>query len=226
MPEMQENAAPRKPERKRAEKEKSRRNDVRTRILAFVIVLFGTYIVFSLFIAGMIYYSFNDTAKNTEIYSVRVVYDETTLHTINAQTANNEYGLYIPFSYLSEICSFGIAGDGEDVTMFLIGTDNRIKFRKNSSLIVINDNAIRISAPLLARESDGEFLIPVILIENYINGINVRYDKDKMICYISSEGPKAAVSLKLLLPEEMEPAYFPESYKTYQPYESQSSATP
>ncbi|MBP5155699.1 MAG: hypothetical protein J6252_03870, partial [Clostridia bacterium] len=122
---MQENRAPRKPEDRRAEKEKSRKSDVGTRILAFVIVLLGSYIVFSLFIAGIIYYSFNDTAKNTEIYSVRVVYDETTLHTINAQTANNEYGLYIPFSYLSEICSFGIAGDGEDITMFLIGTDNR-----------------------------------------------------------------------------------------------------
>ena len=226
LPEKPENAAPRRHAAKSGEKEEVRRNDAGTKILAFVIVLLGFYVVISLFIAGFVYYSFNDTAKNTEIYSVRVVYDENTLHSINAQTANNEYGLYIPFSYLSELCPFGIAGDGDDVTMFLIGSDNRIRFRRNSSLIVINDNPIRISAPLLTRESDGEFLIPIVLIENYINGIDVKYDKDKMICYINAEGPKADVSLKLLLPEEMQPAYFPESYKTYKPDESSEPDIP
>ncbi|MBO4276931.1 MAG: hypothetical protein J5793_01555 [Clostridia bacterium] len=217
MAENREGTAKRLPAGKKTEP--ARNSETGTKILAFVIVLLIAYVGIILFIAGIIYYSYNDTAKNTEIYSVRVVYDETTLHTLSAQAANNEYGLYVPFSYLSEICSFGIAGDGDDVTMFLIGTDNRIQFRKNSSLIVINDNPIRISAPLLCRESDGEYLIPVLLIENYINGIDVTYDRDKMICYVYSSGAKSDVSLKLLLPEEMQPAYFPESYKTYQQYE-------
>ena len=220
MPERSEKTAPVENAKKPVDKETARKNETATKILAFVIVLLIAYAVIMLLIVGWVYYTYNDTAKNTEIYSVRVVYDDNTLHTINAQTANNEYGLYVPFSYLSEICAFGIAGDGEDVTMFIIGTDNRIQFRKNSSLIVINDNPIRISAPLLTRESDGEFLIPVVLLENYMNGIDVYYDRDKMICYISSGAEKTDVALKLLLPEEMEPAYFPESYKTYQPYET------
>lgn len=205
------------------DKERARKNDAGSKILAFVIVLLGFYAGLILLIAGFIFYSFNDTAKNTDIYSIRVVYDETTLHSITAANANNEYGLYVPFEYLTEIGAFGLAGDGDEVSLFIIGTDNRIQCTKNSSLIVINDNPVRISAPLLSRESDGEFLIPVVLLENYINGIDVRYDNDRMICYISTGSGKTDVALKMLLPEEMQKANFPESYKTYTP--STSSET-
>ena len=198
---------------KKAAKKRRRRRNKFAQIMAVLIVFLAFYLAISLFIALSIYYSFNTTAKNTEIYSLNVVYDETVLYKMEAQEANNEYGLYIPFSYLSEIGAFGIAGDGEDVTLFLIGTDNRIECTKNSSLVVINDNPIRISAPILYQEN--EYLIPIVLVENYINGIDVLYDDEKMVCSVSSDLGKADVELKLLLPEDMNGAYFPDEYKYY-----------
>ncbi len=198
---------------KKAAKKRRRRRNKFAQIMAVLIVFLAFYLAISLFIVLSIYYSFNTTAKNTEIYSLNVVYDETVLYKMDAQEANNEYGLYIPFSYLSEIGAFGIAGDGEDITLFLIGTDNRIECTKNSSLVVINDNPIRISAPILYEEN--EYLIPIVLVENYINGIDVLYDDEKMVCSVSSDLGKADVELKLLLPEDMDGAYFPDEYKYY-----------
>ncbi len=198
---------------KKAAKKRRRSSGAFTQILAILIVFLAFYLVISLFIAGLIYYSFNSTAENTEIYSLNVVYDETVLHKMDAETANNEYGLYLPFNYLSEIGAFGLAGDGDDITIFLIGSDNRIECTKNSSLIVINDNPIRISAPILYE--NGDYLIPVVLIENYINGIDVIYDNEKMICKISKDVGKTNIALRLLLPEDMDNAYFPDSYKYY-----------
>ncbi len=198
---------------KKAAKKRRRSSGAFTQILAVLILFLAFYLIITLFIAGLIYYSFNTTAKNTEIYSLNVVYDETTLHKMAAEDANNEYGLYIPFSYLSEIGAFGLAGDGDEVTLFLIGTDNRIECTKNSSLIVINDNPIRISAPILYE--NGEYLIPVMLLENYVNGINITYDDEKMTCSVSSDAGKTDIALKLLLPESIKSAYFPESYKYY-----------
>ena len=198
---------------KKAAKKRRRSSGAFTQILAILIVFLAFYLVISLFVAGLIFYSFNSTAENTEIYSLNVVYDETVLYKMDAETANNEYGLYLPFSYLSEIGAFGLAGDGDAVTIFLIGSDNRIECTKNSSLIVINDNPIRISAPILYE--NGDYLIPVVLIENYINGIDVIYDNEKMICKVSKDVGKTDIALKLLLPEDMENAYFPDSYKYY-----------
>ena len=198
---------------KKSAKKRRRSSGAFTQILAVLIVFLAFYLAISLFIAGSIYYSFNSTAKNTEIYSLNVVYDETVLHKMAAQDANNEYGLYIPFSYLSEIGAFGLAGDGNDVTLFLIGSDNRIECTKNSSLVVINDNPIRISAPILYE--NGEYLIPITLLENYVNGIDIAYDDEKMVCSVVSDAGKSDIALKLFLPESMQAAYFPESYKYY-----------
>ena len=198
---------------KKAAKKRRRRSSAASSILAVLIVFLAFYLVISLFIAGLILYSFNSTAENTEIYSLNVIYDETVVYKADAQTVNNEYGLYVPFSYLSDIANIGLAGDGDDVTLFLIGTDNRIECTKNSSLIVINDNPIRISAPVLYENSD--YLIPIVLIENYINGIDVNYDDEKMICQVINDIGKSDIELKLHLPEDMEAAYFPDSYKDY-----------
>ena len=199
-------------ERQKAAK-KRRRKATFSSVMAVLILFLAFYAVLSLLIAGMVLYSFHSTADSDEFYSISVIYDENELYEIDSDDANNEYGLYIPFEYLAEISSFGLAGDGDDITLFLIGTDNRIKCTKNSSLVVINDNPIRISSPILYE--DGDYLIPVVLLENYINGIDVTYDREEMVCSISSDLSKSDVTLKLLLPEEMEAAYFPESYKYY-----------
>lgn len=209
---MNETAPAAKPQAKKARPAGKKRAALGN-ALAVLIVFIAFYLIILLFAAGTIYYSFKGTAKNTEIYSVRLVYDEKVLHKLTAEAANNEYGLYIPFSYLTEIGSFGLAADGDDVTLFIIGTDNRIRCAKNSSLIIINDNPIRISAPILY--GDDDYLIPMVLIENYITGINVEYDEKLMTCSVSAAIGKTNVALKLLLPEEMKPATFPDSYKYY-----------
>lgn len=198
---------------KKAAKKRRRRKNKFAQIMAVLIVFLAFYLAISLFIALSIYYSFNNTIENTDIYSLNVAYDKTVLHKQEAQEANNEYGLYIPFSYLAEIGAFGLAGDGDDVTLFIIGTDNRIECTKNSSLVVINDNPIRISAPVL--HQDGEYLFPIVLVENYINGIDVSYNDEEMICLVSSKLGKTNIELKLLLPEDMKGAYFPDEYKYY-----------
>ncbi len=191
----------------------SSRSDSLSQGAVYLILFLAFYIIITLLAAGLIYYSFNETEEDVDLYAVKVVYDEKTLHSLPASAVNNEYGLYVPFSYLTEICSFGLAGDGDDVTIFIIGTDSRIECTKNSSLIVINDNPIRISAPILFQ--DSEYLIPVVMLDNYINGIDVSYDEEKMLCTLSSSLGKTDISLKLQLPEEMEQAYFPDSYKEY-----------
>lgn len=189
------------------------RSESLSRGAMYLIVFLAFYIILTLLVAGLVYYSFNEDTDSVDLYSVKVVYDEKTLYSLPASSVNNEYGLYVPFSYLTEICSFGLAGDGDNVTVFIIGTDSRIECTKNSSLIIINDNPIRISAPILYENS--EYLIPVVLLDNYINGIDVTYDNEEMLCTLSSSLGKTDVSLKLQLPEEMEAAYFPDSYKEY-----------
>ncbi len=201
-------------QKKKAKKAKKRIKTGRfTSVLAVLIVFLAFYLGITLFIGGLIVYSFNDTAENTEIYSLNVVYDEKTLHKISAENANNEFGLYVPFSYLTEIGAFGMAGDGDEITMFIVGTENRIECTVNSSLIIINDNPVRISAPLLYE--DGEYLVPIVLLENYINGIDVTYDNQKMVCNISSDIGKSDIELKLLLPEALEAGNFRDEDKYY-----------
>ena len=192
-------------------------------VFAAIFLFLAFTALISLLLAGLVLYSFYNTSDSDDDYGIKVIYGDHKLHELKAEYANNEYGLYIPFEYLSEISSFGLAGEGDDIALFLIGSDNRIKCTKNSSLVVINDNPIRISAPILY--ADGDYLIPVSLIENYINGIDLTYDKEEMICTISSDLSKTNVSLKLLLPEAMSNAYFPESYKYYD-FGDTSEATP
>ncbi len=181
--------------------------------LAVLIVFLAFYLAITLFIGGLIIYSFNDTAKNTEIYSLNVVFDDRIVHKQSAAKANNEYGLYVPFSYLQEIGTFGIAGDGDEATLFIVGTDNRIECTINSSLMIINDNPVRISAPLLYEE--GDYLIPIVLFENYINGIEINYDDKKMVCSLVSDADRSDIELKLLLPEALAAGNFRDEDKYY-----------
>ncbi len=199
--------------RKSVRKKKRKNSGALSQLAAVLILFLAVYLVFSLFVAGMVIYSFYDTTEANEIYGINILQNNKKIHSLKADEANNEYGLYVPFNYLSEIASFGLAGDGDNVTLFLIGSENRIECQKNSSLIIINGNPIRIQSPILFE--DGEYLIPVSMLEKYINGINIEYDNENMICKISSEIEKSDIALKLLLPEGMKNAYFPESYKYY-----------
>ncbi len=202
-----------KSQKKKPKRRKS--NGRASQVLAVLVVFLAFYAVLTLFVAGLILYSFYDTSDNTEIYSLSIVFDEKQISSLKAEQANNEYGLYVPFSNLAEIGAFGLAGDGDEFSMFIIGTDNRIEGSINSSLVIINDNPVRISAPIVYDKELEEYMIPIVLIENYINGIEVTYDDEKMVCKVSSDKSKTNVALKLLLPQGMQNAYFPDSFKYY-----------
>jgi len=194
--------------------QRKRRRRINFSSLAAVLILFlATYLILSLLVVAFIWYSYNSGGESDDIYSVKIVYDENVLHKLSTSKANNEYGLYIPFEYLAEISSFGLAGNGDSMTLFIIGTENRIECTKNSSLVVINDNPVRISSPILYE--NGDYLIPVTLIENYVNGIAVNYDNEDMVCTLEVGLSKSDIELNLLLPDPMDAAYFPDSYKYY-----------
>jgi len=207
----------------RQDRIKKRRKAARAQLLAVLIVFLAFYLLFSLFIGAWILYSFKNSDDSSEIYALHVVYDEHTLHKLKAKDVNTDYGLYIPFEYLSEIGSFGISGDGDSARLFIIGTDNMIELTKNSSLVIINGNPVRISAPVLFEEND--YLLPVVLVENFITGIDVSYDDKKMICRVSSDVRKSDVAFKLALPEPHPiPDYFTDEDRYY-PIQNESDTS-
>ena len=98
--------------------------------------------------------------------------------------------------------------------------DNFLSVRE--AIKIFNTNALGgrkiphgVSNPVFHKNENGDYLIPIVLIENYINGIDVVYDDEEMICKVINDIGKSDIELTLHLPEEMEKADFPDSYKDY-----------
>ncbi|PKM63191.1 MAG: hypothetical protein CVU97_01265 [Firmicutes bacterium HGW-Firmicutes-21] len=181
------------------------------RIIAVLILLLTLYIVISLLIAGFIYFSFNKVSNNTQLYSLQLKYDGKRVHSFETTEVNNSYGLYVPFGKLSEICELSIVGDSETVIIIIRPNGGSIVCKNNSSLVYINDNSVRLSSPILFGSDD--YLIPVELVKTYMIGIDITYDDDNMICVISRNADDENITLKMLLPTELDKTYFPDSYK-------------
>jgi len=184
------------------------------RIISVLILFLTLYALINLLVAGFVYFSFNRQAKEAQIYSLRLNYDGKRMYSHDAASVNNAYGLYVPFGELSELCDLSIVGDSEAVVILLGANGDGIECRSNSSLIFINDSAVRLSAPVLFGSDD--FLIPVELVQTYIIGVDVTYDDKEKLCVISREADGTKLSLKMLQPTELEKTYFPEEYKVYQ----------
>lgn len=176
-------------------------------LLAILFVAAIIYVVAVLIIAFFIWYSFGTLPENTTLYSLRVFDSdgETRIASYSVEEANNRYGLYVPYSALASRCSFGVAGDSEQVTLYLpdaAGGTGSILCNRDSSLVEINGSSVRLSAPVLFEGDD--YLLPISLFESCLSGLDVSYDDEKQICSLTVPA-KPAFSLKLHRPEPASP---------------------
>ena len=180
------NGPARKPNRKRSLSAGERRGA--QLLLAILTVALVLYVIAVLIIAVFLWYSFGTTPKNTALYELQLLESDgkTKVKTYSVNQANNRYGLYIPYSVLAGPCSFGVAGDGEQVTLFLPGADGEtgsIQCSRDSSLVRVNGTPVRLAAPILFEGDD--YLLPVSLLENYVTGLTVQYDKEEKVCTVT-----------------------------------------
>lgn len=176
-------------------------------LLAILFVAALTYLVLMLIIALLIWYSFGTLSENTTLYALRVLDSdgETRIASYSVEEANNRYGLYVPYSVLAPFCDFGVAGDSEQITIYLPdagGSTGSIRCNRDSSLVEINGSSVRLSCPILFEGDD--YLIPVSLFESYLSGLNITYDGEKQLCTLTVPA-KPVFSLKLHRPEPAEP---------------------
>lgn len=175
-------------------------------LLAILLVALTIYLAAVLIIAFFIWYSFGTLSENTTLYALRVLESdgETRIASYSVEQANNRYGLYVPYSVLAPVCSFGVAGDSEQVTLYMPdagGSTGSILCNRDSSLVEINGSSVRLPAPVLFEGND--FLLPVSLFETYLSGLDVAYDSETQICTLTVPATPA-FSLKLHRPEPAE----------------------
>ena len=196
---------PQKPKQKRSLSAGEKRGA--QMLLAILFVAAVIYVVIVLIIALFIWYSFGTLSENTTLYSLRVMDSdgETRIASYSVDEANNRYGLYVPYSVIAPYCNFGVAGDSEQVTLYLPdagGVTGSILCNRDSSLIEINGNPVRLSSPILFEGDD--YLLPVSLFESYLSGLDITYDDEKQFCTLTVPA-KPAFSLKLHRPEPANP---------------------
>lgn len=176
-------------------------------LLAILFVAAMTYLVLVLIIALLVWYSFGTLSENTTLYALNILDSdgETRIASYSVEEANNRYGLYIPYSDLAPLCGFGVAGDSEQITIYLPdagGSTGSILCNRDSSLVEINGNSVRLSSPILFEGDD--YLLPVSLFESYLSGLNIAYNDEKQLCTLTVPA-KPAFSLKLHRPEPADP---------------------
>ena len=196
-------------------KKKSRLSESEKRgaqtLMAILVVALGFYLLIVLIIALLVWYSVSTPAESPTLYSVRIVTesDGQRQASYSAEEANNSYGLYLRYSDIAPLCEFGIAGDGDRITLYLpgdglVGNPDQecIVLSKNSSLVEVNGNFVRLAAPVLFEGED--YLLPVSLFETYLLGLNVEYDDESNLCIVTVP---ERLSFRLLLhrPKEAEP---------------------
>lgn len=210
-------ASPRKqpPPSQKQPKKKSRLTEKEKQgaqtLLAILFVAGVLYVLIVLIIALLVWYSFSTPAESPALYSLQVFTEDDGQRqaSYSAEEANNSYGLYLRYSDIAPLCEFGIAGDGDRITLYLPGDglvgnpdQESIVISRNSSLIEVNGNLVRLSAPVLFEEDD--YLLPVSLFETYLLGLTVEYDQENSLCKITVP-ETLAFSLRLHRPKEAEP---------------------
>ena len=198
------------PSKKRSRLTESEKRGAQT-LLAILTVAFGIYLLIVLIIALLVWYSFSTPSESPTLYSIRVVTesDGKRQASYSPEEANNSYGLYLRYSDIAPLCEFGIAGDGDRITLYLpgdglVGNPDQecIVLSRNSSLVEVNGNLVRLSAPVLFEGDD--YLLPVSLFETYLLGLDVDYDEEENLCTVTVP---EALSFRLLLhrPKEADP---------------------
>lgn len=177
--------------------------------LAAILLVAGViYLLAVMIIALFVWYSFSTPAESETLYSLRIVTEADGERKVSYTVgqANNSYGLYLRYSDLAPLCDFGIAGDEEYVTLYLppegqVGNEksDSVTFCRNSSLIYVNGNPVRLSSPILFEGTD--YLLPVSLFEGYLSGLDITYNEEDRLCVVTVP-EKLSFSLKLHKPVE------------------------
>lgn len=195
------------PPQKRSRLTESEKRGAQT-LMAILFVAVVLYLLIVLIIAVFVWYSFSTPAESETLYSLRIVTEDGNIKraSYSATEANNSYGLYLRYSDVAPLCGFGIAGDEETVTLYLPGGGlvnstqlECIVLHRNSSLIEVNGNHVRLSAPVLFEGKD--YLLPVSLFETYLIGLKVEYDEEDRLCLVTVP-ENLSFSLKLHRPTE------------------------
>lgn len=179
-------------------------------LFAILFVAGIMYLFAMIIIALFVWYSFSTPAESETLYALQIVEEDSGAKKVSYSVAqaNNSYGLYLRYSDIAPLCGFGIAGDEEQVTMYLpaegmVGNDKReyVTLNRNSSLIYVNGNSVRLPAPVLFEGED--YLLPVSLFEGYVYGLDVTYDEEEKLCVVTIP-EKLSFTLKMHKPEEAE----------------------
>jgi hypothetical protein len=203
----QSSPAGKRPPEKRSRLSEQEKQGAQT-LLAILFVAGVLCLLIILIIAVCVWYSFSTPSESTALYSLRIVTEDGNIKraAYSSSEANNSYGLYLRYSDIAPLCGFGIAGDEETVTLYLPGEGlvgstelESIVFHRNSSLIVVNGNNVRLSAPILFEGDD--YLLPVSLFETYLTGLTVEYDEEELLCLVTVP-ERLSFSLKLHKPTE------------------------
>lgn len=188
----------------KAERIKERKREQRRLIFAVLLIFLTLYIVFSLIVVAFYYFSFRSGSKSQTLYGVETAkyvlksngsYKKSIFSSIDAETSNMGYGLYIGFDELNDLCDFSSAGNNESFTLIIRDTDEYAELFANSSFLYVNENPVRLSAPVLNK--NGKYYIPMEFVEEYIIGIDVEYDKDEKLCTVSIKESKTPIGFKL-----------------------------
>ena len=206
-PAKQSGKASEKQKKKKSRLTESEKRGAQT-LMAILVVALVMYLLVVLIIAVFVWYSFSTPAESETLYSLRIVTEDGNIKraSYSATEANNSYGLYLRYSDVAPLCGFGIAGDEETVTLYLPGGGlvnsaelESMVFHRNSSLVEINGNHVRLSAPVLFEGDD--YLLPVSLFETYLIGLKVEYDEEDRLCLVTIP-EDLSFSLKLHRPTE------------------------
>jgi hypothetical protein len=99
-------------------------------------------------------------------------------------------------------------GDNNNVVIIIRPSNDRIEINNNSSLVYINENAVRLSNPVIFQIN--EYLLPVELVETYLNGISVSYDNKNHICtMLRSTESDVSVTANIIQPNGLDKCSIP-----------------
>lgn len=196
-------------DKQRAERIRKKRA-IRERTVAICALMAAVYVGVIGIIAVYGILSFNSAVQSDKVYSVEGYLGEERVFNVPAATANNSYGLYIPFSSLEKLCPISVAGDGESINLILPDSGDYIKCFSNSSSIWVNDSPCRLASPVLFNKND--WMIPVELLE-HINGLKVTYG-DNRVCTLYRESLEVPLSASHSLPIGIENIEFSPLYDT------------
>lgn len=189
-----------KPVKKPKLKKRKPSPEKKQHIAAVLILLLTLYLAVNLAVFGILLLDFNRQPGNTQSYTLVLKKNKTRVATVDAALVNNKYGLYVPYSKLSLLADLSIMGDNDNVIIIVRPGDDRVEISSNSSLIYINDNAIRLSKPVIFQIND--YLLPIELISNYMDGISVTYDDKNDTCtLLRSTEDDAVISAKIAVPD-------------------------